>query len=229
MKKFFNYILFFYGIATLFSYATAAQVSFKAGPYGIMRKQVRSLKELKFKGIVRQETDFSCGAASLATILRYFYGERIGEGEIVNWLLKNGDLERISQKGFSLLDLKVYVESLGYKADGYKLKAEQLERIRIPTIVLLNYRGYRHFVVLKGVKDGYAYIADPALGNRRLSMNRFLNEWNWNGIIFVVYKKGGNRNYKRFAGPLAMDKTEVWRINDLMMRNLFMDTSEFRR
>ncbi len=229
MKKLLNYILLFYGAATLFSYVGAAEVSFKAGPYGVMRKQVRSLKELKFRGIVRQETDYSCGAASLATILRYFYGEKVSEEEIVRWLLENGDLKKISQRGFSLLDLKIYANNRGYKADGYRLKAEQLKKVKIPTIVLLNYRGYAHFVVLKGVRNGYAYIADPALGNRRLSMDRFVNEWNWNGIIFVVYKKGGKRDYNRFAGPLAMDKAEVWRMKDLMLRNLFMDTSEFRR
>jgi len=38
---------------------------------GAMEKEVISIQERKFLNVVRQKTDFSCGAASLATLLRF--------------------------------------------------------------------------------------------------------------------------------------------------------------
>lgn len=210
------------------SVVMAAELSVRT-PYGApINKRVMSMKEMKFKNIVRQETDFSCGAASLATIMRYFYDDaNASENEIVEWLLKNGDMEKIQERGFSLLDLKTYAQNMGYKADGYMVKPEQLPKIKIPSIVLMNTNGYSHFVVLKGVLDGKAYVADPALGNRRIPMDEFLAAWN--GIVFVVHGKEMSSTYGRFDGPLSVNKAEIWRLNDLMMRNLFMNAFEFRR
>jgi predicted double-glycine peptidase len=212
----------------LCSVVTAAELSVRT-PYGApINKRVMSMKEMKFKNIIRQETDFSCGAASMATIMRYFYDDaNASENEIVEWLLKNGDAEKIQERGLSLLDLKAYAENTGYKADGYMVKPEQLPKIKIPTIALMNTSGYSHFVVLKGVLDGNAYIADPAIGNRKIPVDEFLSAWN--GIVFVVHGKEMSSTYGRFDGPLSVNKAEIWRLNDLMMRNLFMNAFEFRR
>ncbi|MEW6740383.1 MAG: C39 family peptidase [Nitrospirota bacterium] len=219
---------FLCGCLFLSSEIMAAELSVRT-PYGApINKRVMSMKEMKFRNIIRQETDFSCGAASMATIMRYFYDDaNASENEIVEWLLKNGDAEKIQERGFSLLDLKIYAQNIGYKADGYMVKPEQLPKIKIPTIVLMNTNGYSHFVVLKGVLDGTAYVADPALGNRRVPMDEFLNAWN--GIVFVVHGKEMSSTYGRFDGPLSVNKAEIWRLNDLMMRNLFMNAMEFRR
>jgi predicted double-glycine peptidase len=62
-----------------------------------------------------------------------------------------------------------------------------LPKLKIPVIVLLNTRGYKHFVVLKGIKDGRAYLADPALGNRSVPAKEFVESWD--GVAFVVFKK----------------------------------------
>ena len=195
---------------------------------GVVQKKVMSMKELKFKNIVRQKTDFSCGAAALATIMKYLYNDhKVSEEKIVEWLLKNGDLEKIQQRGFSLLDLKVYAQKAGYKAGGYRVKPEQLTGIKIPTIVLLDTNGYSHFVVLKGVLGDKTYIADPALGNRKMRMGEFLAAWN--GLVLGVYGKELESAYGRFDGPLSLDKSEVWGLSDQMMRNLFMNTYEFRK
>src|SRR3546814_18247994 len=42
-------------------------------------KPVKSWKDLKFTNLVRQQTDFSCGAAALATIFHYAYGRATTE------------------------------------------------------------------------------------------------------------------------------------------------------
>ncbi|MFA6179485.1 MAG: cysteine peptidase family C39 domain-containing protein, partial [Candidatus Methylopumilus sp.] len=102
------------------------------------------------------------------------------------------DPELVRQKGFSLLDIKRYAQSLGMRARGYNVKPETLEKIRIPSIVLLDYKGYKHFVVLKKATAEKAYIADPALGNRIMKRSEF--DADWNGIIFAVVGQGFNRD-----------------------------------
>ncbi|GAB4175870.1 MAG: C39 family peptidase [Geothermobacteraceae bacterium] len=209
--------------------AAAARFALRVGGQSwLIRQPVKSMKELKFDSIVRQQTDFSCGAAALATILTFFYrDEGATENKIVHWLLENGDQQLIQQRGFSLLDLKHYAEHAGYKAAGYRIPAEKLEKIRIPTITLLTVKNYTHFVVLNAVQDGRAYIADPAMGHRVIGMDEFLE--GWNGLIFAVYGRKGDPDYDLFAGPPRANRIALWQVNDLLMRNLFIGAGEFRR
>jgi hypothetical protein len=155
------------------------------------RKKVVSLKEARYKNMVRQQFDLSCGAASLATILKIYYRDEIDERSIIRYMLEHGDREEISKKGFSLLDLKKFAEESNYAAAGYKgVKVEALQNLKVPAIVLLNTGRYSHFVVLKGVRDGTAYIADPAFGNRSMKVASF--EKDWNGVVFLVLAKDGS-------------------------------------
>lgn len=147
-------------------------------------KKVVSLRELKFVNIVPQSLDYTCGAAAMATILTYHFGRDASEKTAIQGILKVADAKVVKKKGFSLLDLKRYAETIGYRAGGYRLKAEQLVAIKIPTIVLIDVRGYSHFVVLKGVRGGEVFLADPAWGNRIMSLEDFSNAWN--GILFAI-------------------------------------------
>ncbi|WP_051901427.1 C39 family peptidase [Methylotenera sp. L2L1] len=151
---------------------------------GVIQKDMLSMRELKFTDMVPQHTDFSCGAAALATILNYAYKKNLTEEDVIEGLLKVSDPELVRQKGFSLLDIKNYTQSIGFRGRGYNVTPETLEKVTIPTIVLLNYKGYKHFVVLKKSTAERAYIADPALGNRIMKRSEF--DANWNGIVFAV-------------------------------------------
>ena len=161
-------------------------------PNGIyIQRKVKSLKEFRYNNMVRQKYDLSCGAASLATIMNYYYGDEIAEQEIIKYMLEFGDKEKITTKGFSLLDLKQYAEHRKYEAAGFKdVPLKELQTLKIPAIVLLDSGKYSHFVVLKGVKGDKAYIADPAFGNRSMQMDTFNSNWS-NRIIFVVVGKNG--------------------------------------
>ena len=48
---------------------------------------------------------------------------------------------------------------------------------------------YKHFAVLRGVRDGFVYLADPARGNLRKRLDQFTDEWQ-QGIVFVLGKAG---------------------------------------
>ncbi|MDP1595907.1 MAG: C39 family peptidase [Methylotenera sp.] len=158
---------------------------------GVIQKNLISMREMKFVNMVQQHTDFSCGAAALATILNYVYNQNLTEEQVIEGMLKVSDVELVRQKGFSLLDIKNYTQSIGMRGRGYNVQAATLEKITIPTIVLLNYKGYKHFVVLKKATADKVYIADPALGNRIMKRVEF--DASWNGIVFAVIGQGFNR------------------------------------
>jgi len=152
-------------------------------------KEVESVQERKFAHLVRQQKDFSCGAAALATIFRYAYDRRNAtETAVLKGLFRVSDPKVVRRKGFSLLNMKDYAQRLGMRARGYKVQSEKLEAVAIPTIVLLDLQGYKHFVVLKKVEGDRAYIGDPALGNKVMDRSKFVESWN--NVIFAVIGNG---------------------------------------
>ncbi len=158
---------------------------------------LRSLKDLRDENLVKQRFDYSCGAAALATILRYGFGDEVTERDILTDLfdLLSEDEEGLRRKeGFSLLDLQRVAQARGYKAQGFRLAPEHLPMLGGPVIVFIEPRGYKHFVVLRGTRGDRVYLADPSRGNIRLPAYRFLDSWlgeDGTGIIFVVEPPDG--------------------------------------
>ncbi|PKY10334.1 peptidase C39 [Acidithiobacillus marinus] len=155
---------------------------------GIIHLPVKNMIEMHFIHVVRQHTDFSCGAASLATILKYAFGQNVDEEEVIKGLFTVSNPTEVKKVGFSMLDLKRYVDKIGLKGEGYFVDSAELEKIHIPVIVLLDLGGYKHFVVLEKTGPRNVYIADPALGNRIMPKSMFLKDWN--KIVFAVFGKG---------------------------------------
>jgi len=154
-------------------------------PGGNYAMHVTSLKEARFRTTVRQRYDFSCGSAATATLLTYQYGQRVSEADVFKEMYAAGDQKKIRKEGFSLLDMRRYLISKGFQADGFNLPLEKLEEEGLPAIVLLNDRGYRHFVVVKGMRNGRVLIGDPARGTRAMARERFDKLWD-NRVLFVV-------------------------------------------
>jgi predicted double-glycine peptidase len=149
---------------------------------------VRSLRDLRFKDMVQQQQDFSCGAAVLATLLQQVYGRAISEADVIADMLENADPQVAKSQGFSLLDMKSYVERRGLRGHGYVVDRASLRAIKIPVIALQNNGGYKHFVIIKKVLGDTVFIADPALGHREMVLDDFLN--GWNNIVFAVVGEG---------------------------------------
>lgn len=154
---------------------------------------VESMIEGRFRHLVRQQTDYSCGAASLATILKYAYHLDADEATVIEGMLNISDPELVAQRGFSLLDIKRYVESLGMRGRGYRVDEERLRSLRVPGIVLMDVNGFRHFVVLKQVIDDRVEVGDPILGNRSVAVEEFLASWP-SRAVFVVIGSDFDRN-----------------------------------
>jgi predicted double-glycine peptidase len=199
------------------------EVAINNGPR--ISKRVVSIKEAKFKNVVSQNFDFSCGAAALATLLKYQYGKEVTETDVIKGMLAYGDKILIKKRGFSFLDMKIYSQTLGFQANGYKLKIEQLRQVKIPTIVLINIRGYNHFVVLKGVVGERVYTADPAWGNKVMELEEFLKSWN--NVIFVAAgpKEGKPAGLAPAETRAKIPKGQILRIKDKVLDSFVMDNS----
>ncbi len=174
---------------------------------GLVHIPVVSLRDQLFAGIVHQRTDYSCGAAALATILDNAYGMRLSERSAIVGMLRVSDYETVKYRGFSMLDMKHFVESLGMQGIGYRMNIDALYNVRVPSIVLMSIEGYEHFVVLKKATPEYVYVADPMLGNRSIPTSDFISSWN--DIIFVVAAPGYNPDSRLANIPLYVGSTHL--------------------
>ena len=147
---------------------------------------IESMQEGRYRNLVRQHTDYSCGAAALATVLRYGYRLDVDEATVIQGMMGVADPALVKQRGFSLLDIKRYVESLGMRGRGYRISEERLRNLRVPGLVLMDVRGFRHFVVLKQVRGGVAELADPILGNRSMPLAEFIKAWPSRAVFVVI-------------------------------------------
>jgi predicted double-glycine peptidase len=153
----------------------------------IAAERVRSLKEIREEGVVIQQWDTSCAAAALATVLTYTLSDPVSERAVAQGMLRHTEPLRVRYRGgFSLLDMKRYVEERGYQATGFRdLSFDDLVLFE-GAIVPLSIYGYNHYVVFKGLEeDGDVWLGDPAYGNRTMSRDRFDDVW-IEGMAFVV-------------------------------------------
>lgn len=164
------------------------------GTSGSYNVRVTSLKEARFRTVIRQQHDFSCGSAAVATLLTYQFGQPVTEAAVFAHMYQRGDQTRIKREGFSMLDLRRYLHAHGFKADGFELPLDKLLEQNVPAIVLIKERGYRHFVVIKGLRGERVLIGDPAAGIRMVSREKFRTLWD-NNVLFVVHNR---RDLARF-------------------------------
>jgi predicted double-glycine peptidase len=163
--------------------------------------------------VVVQKWDLSCGAAALATILNYQHGDRVAERESARALMQRQEYlaqpSRVRvQQGFSLLDLKRYVDRRGYEGIGYgRLTLRDLVE-QAPILVPLSLHGYNHFVVFRGTHAGRVLLADPAWGNRTMPVEKFEKAWieapEIGRVGFVVVRPHAGKLPNRLA-PRAND------------------------
>ncbi len=136
----------------------------------IVEKPINSWIEIKNKNLTRQKYDYSCGSASLSTILKYYYNLDIGEKDILNSILEakginKKKLEELEEEDFSLsfLDLANYSNQKGFKSIGLALDFESLSKLKAPVILYVKIRKNEHYV----------YLADPSFGNIKVRIQKF--------------------------------------------------------
>ncbi|HFC8488804.1 peptidase C39 [Neisseria meningitidis] len=203
----FKYVFLLACVVVSLSYRLNAAPMFNDNPVVYGKIKVQSWKERRDFNIVKQDLDFSCGAASVATLLNNFYGQTLTEEEV----LKKLDKEQMRA---SFEDMRRIMPDLGFEAKGYALSFEQLAQLKIPVIVYLKYRKDDHFSVLRGIDGNTVLLADPSLGHVSMSRAQFLDAWqtregNLAGkILAVVPKKAETISNKLFFTHHPKRQTE---------------------
>ncbi len=154
------------------------------GPFSV---RVRSMHELRFVETVRQGYDFSCGSAAIATLLTFHYERPTTELQVFEKMWNQGNKEKIREHGFSMLDMKHYLETEGMAADGFKIPASRMAKIGVAGLILLDKLETPHFVVVIGESNGELLVSDPARGIWNISIEEV--EQLWNGVFFVVRER----------------------------------------
>ena len=207
-------------LAAMPSLSLAGVVTVPAATGGDFSIKVKSLKELRFRTVIRQQFDFSCGSAALATLLAYHYEDKVNEQDVFKEMFDRGNQDKIRREGFSLLDIKNYLVARGYRADGFRTSLDKLGTIGVPAIVLINHNGYRHFVVVKGLSGREVLLGDPAAGLKRMARADF--EPMWNGILFLI------RNKKEVAQG-TFNRSGEWSANGKAPLGMAMENSDLAR
>ena len=184
--------------------ARAGMVDIPGAGSGSFNFKTMSMKERQFRYTVRQQYDFSCGSAAIATLLTHHYGDPINEEDVYRTMWETGDQAKIRKEGFSMLDMKQFLASRGYAAEGYKASLEKLSNVGVPAIVLIRDGRYNHFVVIKGVRDGRVAFGDPAQGARVMPLAEF-ERMMINHIVFVI---------KGHTTQVVFNNPKDWRVRE---------------
>ena len=184
---------------------SAGLISFQSNGFRL-QQPVQSFQERRQSKLIRQGWDISCGAAALSTLLWYYHEAKYHESTIALSMLKNTDPKRVRKRGgFSLLDLKRFVEAVGYIGKGYKgLTLDDLDSFNQPAIIAVRIKDYDHFVVYRGRVGNRVLVGDPAFGNLTLTFDEINKIWP-NGIGFIVVKPGLSSLKLNAMSPEEMD------------------------
>ena len=148
-----------------------------------------------------------CGAASLAMILAHYD----------LWI----PLEKLRQEcgvnrdGSKASCVLRAAKNRNCNANGYKLKVDELlELVPENPFPMIIHWEFNHFVVLEGIKNGVAYLNDPAMGRRTVPIDEFRTSYT--GVALMIepgegFKKEGQRYnvFKEIAAKLKKDKWAV--------------------
>lgn len=181
----------------------AAQVRTHGEGGGSYTISVTSWRDIPFRTVVRQQYDYSCGSAAVATMLRFHYGVAVNESEVFQSMYQRGDQARIRSVGFSMLDMRSYLEGRGFRADGLRLSLDRLATLDVPAIALITHDNYRHFVVVKGISADRVLVGDPTFGLQTYTRAEF--EEIWNGVVLAI-----RQTPEGWPAP-AYNRAEEWR------------------
>ena len=125
-----------------------------------------------------------CGAASLTMIFAY-YGKHL---PLEKMRIETG----VSRDGCVAGNIMRAAKKYGFECHGYRKELDGLMKLPVPSIIHWN---FNHFVVFEGIKGKYAYLNDPAVGHRKLTMQE-LDE-GLTGVVLTFAPAAGFQKEKK--------------------------------
>ena len=135
---------------------------------------MKKSKRVKTPTIYQMEAT-ECGAASLSMVLGY-YGKFL---PLEQMRIETG----VSRDGCNAKNILRAARKFGLEAKGYKKGLDSLLECPGPCIIHWN---FNHFVVWEGVEGKYAYINDPAMGRRKLTIEEVDDCYTGITLVFSV-------------------------------------------
>lgn len=173
---------------------------------GLSHLQGQTWMEIRFSEMISQKKDFTCGAASLATLLTHFYGLDVSESDVLDLadrksgnkftLTEDAEADSIAEaeegnvkiEGFTYAKLSEFANEFGFAAKGIKTDYETLKNLKRPVIAYVEgWEEFEHFVVIRQVTDDWIYVSDPTWGNRRYVRGK------WEALWAIDRGKDGKR------------------------------------
>lgn len=159
-------------------------------PFTLASRVVDSHRDLRYQQVVGQTDWFTCGAAAVATLLRYYYGKEVGEAQVLALSLRfmQKPEAEVRLVGINALALRQSMQSLGLASRGFRLTLEQLadyfRRGGLP-VVLHTTRPVDHYLVAVGMVGSQVVVADPSWGQRILPLEALSLEKGFTGVALV--------------------------------------------
>ena len=158
-------------------------------PQHEVQLRVTSWKQWQQRNVVMQNREYTCGAAALATVLRYYWGDAANEETVLAVLTKMlspAELRDRVINGLAISDLRLTAVRMGYEATIGTVSLEQLAAARAPVVVPIRLGKLDHFVVGARVAGGRVYLADPVRGNVRPTIEEFRTQWQKQAVLVVA-------------------------------------------
>ena len=182
-------------------------------------RKVRNYRQLKRQNIVMQRRDYSCGAAALATVAYYYWGDQVDEEfflSILDHILTVEEAEERVENGLAMTDLRRAAVEAGYNAIVGKVSFAKLTDSKVPLVIGITVNGYDHFVVYRGTDGIYVYLADPIRGNLRVISHEFIKQWQKNAILAIAKPGAKVKLYSRLS--ITGEELFLGKINDQVIR-----------
>jgi ATP-binding cassette subfamily B protein len=153
-------------------------------------------KVIRRFGWIEQAEEMDCGAACLAMLCRH-YGIPMTLGKL-------RELANVTTQGATLDSLARAGESLGFITRGVQCTFDSLLGFDLPFLV--HWEGY-HYVVVYGISKRQVWVADPAVGFKKMSVEEFERGWSGTCLVFtpgqnMVQLAASRSPWVRFVGYL---------------------------
>ena len=138
-----------------------------------LKEECKNDENKNFDGIVVSDDSYSCGPASLATVLNRF-GMNLTLKEVSQFT------DATEEKGTSMLSLINASKHFGFDAAGARLDVCDLKE---NYIIHMNIDGNEHWTVFKNITDDYVFLMDPNEGHVNFTLEEFNSYFTGNAII----------------------------------------------
>ncbi|MCE2746883.1 MAG: cysteine peptidase family C39 domain-containing protein [Burkholderiales bacterium] len=154
-------------------------------------EQSSTWHEYRFRNMMEQRLDISCGAASMSALLTYYTDSPADEEDLLAALalvVDASEQDSVLEDGFTLLHLKQVVGQMGLELKAATIYNAQLVRFGSPALLQLKTTQGHHFVLWHGKVKGRHWIGDPSRGDMWLTDYELEKEWT--GVASWLFKGG---------------------------------------